>query len=519
MHGLAGPDVDAVVTTAPAPGDPDLDAVTRLLGRRPRGDFEVVVRDGAGVPVVIRNAPFLADGTPMPTRYWLVGEEERDAVSRLESQSGVSEAEAGVDPDELTAAHARYAAERSAAIAPGWSGPRPEGGVGGTRRGVKCLHAHLAWFLAGGDDPVGRHVAWRLGGAPVAAVDCGTNSTRLLVAAPWPFSCGLLDPPAAVSGCLAASGSTPPLVTLRREMRITRLGEGVDREGALRATAIERTVEVLESYREFVDALGVRSVRAVATSAVRDAENREEFLVAAGEALGTRPEVIDGEVEGQLSFAGATADIAALTAVPGRRASSPTPPDIAVVVDIGGGSTELVVGDLHVGDEQAAPAIRAAVSLPVGCVRLSERYLVGDPPSPESIAAARAVVRSVLEEAARATATLLTGEIVVGLAGTVSALAMLDLRLDRYDIVAVHRHEMTRATVESLLAELAGMSLAERRQRGVEEGRLDVIVGGAVVLAETMGFLGSESLVVSERDILDGIARSLVDQSQPPVDS
>jgi hypothetical protein len=136
----------------------DIDAVEALLGRPPRSDIEVVVRDAAGAPVVIRNPPLLDDGTPMPTRYWLVGEAERRAVAELESHGGVRRADAEVDATELAAAHAAYAAERDAAIPAGYDGPRPFGGVGGTRRGVKCLHAHYAWFLAGGDDPVGRWV-------------------------------------------------------------------------------------------------------------------------------------------------------------------------------------------------------------------------------------------------------------------------------------------------------------------------------------------------------------------------
>ena len=132
--------------------------VTLLLGRPPQGDFDVVVRTADGRPVVIRNAPLLADGTPMPTRYWLVDEELRRAVSTLEAGGGVRAAEAAVDPAEVAAAHARYAAERDAALPPGHTGPRPSGGVAGTRKGVKCLHAHYAWYLAGGDDPVGRWV-------------------------------------------------------------------------------------------------------------------------------------------------------------------------------------------------------------------------------------------------------------------------------------------------------------------------------------------------------------------------
>ena len=142
----------------------DAATVTRLLGREPRGRFDVVVRDAAGEPVVIRNEPLLEDGTPMPTRFWLVDAALGDEVARLESAGGVRQAEAAVDANELAAAHERYAAERDAALPLGHTGPRPAGGVGGTRRGVKCLHAHYAWYLAGGDDPVGQWVEDQLHG-------------------------------------------------------------------------------------------------------------------------------------------------------------------------------------------------------------------------------------------------------------------------------------------------------------------------------------------------------------------
>ena len=151
------------------PVSDDAAVVERLLGRRPQGAYEVVVRHADGSPLVIRNAPLLDDGRPMPTRYWLVGEPERTWVSRLESDGGVSRAEAEVDPVALAAAHRRYAVERDAALPAGHTGPRPSGGVGGTRRGVKCLHAHYAWFLAGGDDPVGRWTHERIGAPPAAA--------------------------------------------------------------------------------------------------------------------------------------------------------------------------------------------------------------------------------------------------------------------------------------------------------------------------------------------------------------
>jgi hypothetical protein len=142
----------------------DSAAVTRLLGRSPRAAFEVVVRDKDGTPVVIRNEPLLDDGSPMPTRFWLVGPDLCERVSRLESTGGVRQAEAEVDGHALEEAHRRYATERDAALPPDHAGPRPAGGVGGTRRGVKCLHAHYAWYLAGGDDPVGRWVEEHLDG-------------------------------------------------------------------------------------------------------------------------------------------------------------------------------------------------------------------------------------------------------------------------------------------------------------------------------------------------------------------
>jgi hypothetical protein len=149
MHGAISPTTDAA-------------RVTELLGRTPRGPFEVVVRAPDGVPSVIRNHPLLDDGTPMPTRYWLIDRDLSRRVGTLESEGGVRAAEAAADPDGLADAHRRYAAERDAAVPSDWTGPRPSGGVGGTRRGVKCLHAHYAWFLAGGDDPVGSWVHGRL---------------------------------------------------------------------------------------------------------------------------------------------------------------------------------------------------------------------------------------------------------------------------------------------------------------------------------------------------------------------
>ncbi len=150
----------------PVPAD-DIARVTELLGRAPQGDFEVAIRDAYGDPVVLLNNPLLHDGTPMPTLYWLVGKEVARLVGRLEAEGGVRRAEAEIPPPAIARAHARYAAQRDASLPVGHGGPRPSGGVGGTRQGVKCLHAHYAWFLAGGDDPVGRWVATQLGAAHI----------------------------------------------------------------------------------------------------------------------------------------------------------------------------------------------------------------------------------------------------------------------------------------------------------------------------------------------------------------
>jgi len=155
----------------------DVAVVRELIGRTPRGSFEVVVRDEAGKPVVLRNPPLLDDGEPMPTRYWLVGRREVVAVSRLESGGGVRRAEAEIDPALVADAHRRYAAERDAQLPADHTGPRPHGGVGGTRTGIKCLHAHYAWFLAGGDDPVGAWVARHLT-QPAQAVEIDADATE-----------------------------------------------------------------------------------------------------------------------------------------------------------------------------------------------------------------------------------------------------------------------------------------------------------------------------------------------------
>jgi exopolyphosphatase / guanosine-5'-triphosphate,3'-diphosphate pyrophosphatase len=304
----------------------------------------------------------------------------------------------------------------------------------------------------------------------VAAVDCGTNSTRLLVA--------------------SNNGEA-----LQREMRITRLGEGVDLTHTLSAQAIDRTVAVLVEYRAVLDRLGADSLRAVATSAARDALNGEEFIARASDALGVAPEILGGLAEGRLSFAGATAELAV--------DNDDKPPYL--VVDIGGGSTELIAG------RPGSVTDLSVASLEVGCVRVTERHLHSDPPAEAEIAGARAAVRALIDGACAANPGLLVPDRLIGLAGTVSTLALMDLGLTIYDRSLVHHHVMSLETVEAMLADLSATPVAVRRQRpGLEPGRADVIVGGAFVLAEVMLRLGFGNVLASESDILEGLVASLL---------
>lgn len=277
-------------------------------------------------------------------------------------------------------------------------------------------------------------------------------------------------------------------------MRITRLGYGVDRTRALDPVAIDRTVAVLREYRRVMDGHGVVAVRITATSAARDATNRADFFDAASEVIGARPELLGGEAEGALSFAGATAEL--------DPAGGPY-----LVADIGGGSTELAVGP----DSGGAPAGPVAVrSLDVGCVRITERFLHSDPPAEEEIAAAVAHVDALLHEATAQQPALRAAVRMVGLAGTVAALASLDQGLAGYDRDRLHHYALSRLSVERLLGALSGEAVEARRRRpGMEEARADVIVGGALVLDRLLRHFDLDGCLTSEADILDGLIMSL----------
>lgn len=302
----------------------------------------------------------------------------------------------------------------------------------------------------------------------IAAVDCGTNSTRMLI-------------------------SDEHGAPLARELRVTRLGEGVDAHHALGRDAIDRTIEALRTYRMRMDDLGVVAVRAVATSAVRDASNGAEFLDAAAAALRTTVELLSGEEEGRLAFAGAVSEL--------DPRKGPY-----VVLDIGGGSTELTA----LVASEAEPRV---VSLDVGCVRLTERYLQHDPPLGEELDETVAAVRRELDHAATALPVLREAPqhaTLVGLAGTVTTLSMLAHGWATYDPRLVHHSVLTLRTVETWTERLAAETVAGREAHaGMVEGREDVIVGGALVLREAMRRFGFPRCVVSESDILDGLIAGL----------
>jgi exopolyphosphatase/guanosine-5'-triphosphate,3'-diphosphate pyrophosphatase len=310
----------------------------------------------------------------------------------------------------------------------------------------------------------------------VAAIDCGTNSIRLLVA----------DVPPAGRA-----------IDLLRRMEVVRLGQGVDATGRLAPEAIERTRVVLAEYSAQARELGATEARMVATSATRDAANRADFEDMVAATLGRRPDVVSGREEAELSFLGATASLDAAAAAHG----SPPPLPPFLVVDIGGGSTEFVLGD--------ATGVRAACSVDIGCVRLTERHLHGDPPTDDEIARAEADIRAAL---ALVTAEVPVADAVslVGLAGSVTTVAALALRLPAYDPDAIHGSRIPVAGVRAVSADLLAATRERRAALPVmHPGRVDVIGAGALILRVLMDEFGFAEVAVSEHDILDGIALRL----------
>jgi len=302
----------------------------------------------------------------------------------------------------------------------------------------------------------------------VAGIDCGTNSIRLLVADD-------------------AHGGA--LVDVHREMRIVRLGQGVDRTGRLADEAIERTRLALVDFAATIDASHAERVRMVATSATRDAANRGDFVAMVHRVLGVEPEVITGADEARLSFTGA---VAGLPQADGR----------LLVADIGGGSTELVLGD--------GGGVLASHSMDVGCVRMTERHLHDDPPTPDQVERVVADVRAAIGEARRSV-DIASADRFIGVAGTVTTVVAIALGLPAYEADVIHASVVGYDAVEDVTDRLGAMTHAQRAELPVmHPGRVDVIGAGALVLRTIMREAGATEVIASEHDILDGIALSLL---------
>ncbi len=496
------------------PQPQDLAVIERQLGRPPRGVLAVAHRCPCGLPDVVQTAPRLPDGTPFPTLYYLTCPRAAAAVSRLES-AGLMRDMAGrllADAElrsRYAAAHADYLVRRTEAARRAGLQPLPAStqSAGGMPDRVKCLHALVAQELAvPGSNPFGAEAAraagewWQAGPCVgdvlatgndqsratgggrmtqrVAAIDCGTNSLRLLIAD--------IDP----------VGHT--LTDIKRRMEIVRLGQGVDATGQLAPAALERTFAVLAEYGAQIAAAGAGRVRMVATSAIRDASNADEFRRGVVGILGISPEVITGDEEARLSFAGATAELAAEV----QGGHQPVPPYL--VIDIGGGSTEFVLG----GDPDTGGL--SAISVDVGSVRLTERHLHSDPPDGSEVAAAIADIDTALADVAAAI-PVKAARTLVGLAGSVTTISAIALDLPVYDAARTHHAWISADSVHSVTDQLLSQTREQRAAIGsLHPGRIDVIGAGALVLDRVMRRFGFAEYITSEHDILDGIAWSIV---------
>jgi exopolyphosphatase / guanosine-5'-triphosphate,3'-diphosphate pyrophosphatase len=535
------------------PTPDDLDTISRQLNRPARDVVEIGARCVCGNPLVATTAPRLSNGIPFPTTFYLTHPVLTAAVSRLEASGTMAEMSERLlhDADlaaRYRAAHEAYLRERDRIGQVAGTGPVPEiAGIsaGGMPERVKCLHVLVGHSLAAGPgvNPLGdealeairpdwtpetcwcagawdpaapvphrdlsRHVK-RLAGemnpvqrpatdgaaepvsgaaAPsptsdgdriVAAIDCGTNSIRLLVAR-------------------LETGEATRVVDLHREMRVVRLGEGVDATGWLSEAAMARTFAATEDYAAVIRELGATSIRFVATSASRDAENAAVFTEGIRARLGIEPEVVSGEEEAALSFAGA----ASVLRTPGA--------GTVLVVDLGGGSTEFVLGTAQGPD---GPRVSHATSVKMGCVRFTERYLRSDPPTDAEIQAAVEAIDAVLDEV-EDVVPFGEARAIVGVAGTVTTLTAAALGLDAYVPDAIHGAELDVDVIGDTAGRLLAATRAERAALPyMHPGRVDVIGAGALIWARIVHRIAQSghgtvsTAIASEHDILDGIALS-----------
>ena len=450
----------------------DLAEVEAQLGRPPRGVVEVAYHCPSGHPGVVKTLPRLPNGTPFPTVYYLTCPRIVSACSTLEASGLMAEMTARLDSDaELAAryraAHEAYLADREAL---GHVDEIDGISAGGMPTRVKCLHVLVGHALAAGRgvNPLGDEALDAMGdvcpaGAArtVAAVDCGTNSVRLLI----------------------LRGDQEVV----REVRLARLGQGVDATGEFHPDALERTFAVLDEYARIIADRGVDETRFVATSAARDVSNRDVFEAGVRARLGVGVDVISGEEEARLSAAGVLSGV-----------TSPRP---TLIFDIGGGSTELVV----VGEDDQ---VASAVSLDIGAVRITERFLRTEPPTAEEQETARAYIGQLIDGAGVDFAALTSA---IGVAGTVTSVAAHDLGLQQYSREAVHGAALTAETVHAISqAWLAQTADEIAEQPLMHPLRAAVIGGGSMILDEIVSRVPGQQILVSETDILDGIAHELL---------
>lgn len=519
----------------------DLDTLSRQLGRPVRDVVEIGARCVCGNPLVATTAPRLSNGIPFPTTFYLTHPHATAAASRLENAGVMEDMSQRLTEDEelaaaYRAAHENYLSARARIGEISGVGPVPEiAGItaGGMPERVKCIHVLVGHSLAEGPgaNPLGDEAlammqhefdpsvcrcegAWdtegdppqkdlsrhtrRLrrkgstnpiqyddpGSGPVAAIDAGTNSVRLLIAQ------------------MTETG----LEELHRDMRIVRLGEGVDKTGEFAPEALERTFAAVHDYAREITRHGAHPTRFIATSASRDVSNREAFVTGIRQRLHVTPEVVSGDVEAELTFSGAT------SALDISRWDRPVQ---VAVVDVGGGSTEIVLGTIDPADGQAT--ITAQTSMDVGCVRFHERHQFGDPPTEAQISAAQADLATYLDELDPEVFDFTSLDAVVGVAGTITSITAAALDLPTYDSDAIHGTELAIDDIIAAASSIIHKTRAERLELGfMHEGRADVIGAGAIIWVQILEHIRTltnntvTTAITSEKDILDGIALSLL---------
>lgn len=529
------------MTNHKQPTDQDLDTLSRQLGRPVRDVVEIGARCTCGNPLVATTAPRLSNGIPFPTTFYLSHPHATAAASRLENAGVMEEMTHRLSSDpELAAAyqqaHEHYLNARADVAERSGAGPVPEiAGItaGGMPERVKCIHVLVGHSLAAGPgvNPFGDEAlalmshefdpqvcrcagAWNTmgeapqqdlsrhtrrlkragktnpikyeeaGTGPVAAIDAGTNSVRLLI----------------------ARQTAHGIEELHRDMRIVRLGQGVDKTGEFAPEALERTFDAVGDYAREILRHGAHPTRFIATSASRDVSNRAAFVTGIRQRLHATPEVVSGDVEAQLTFAGATSAL--------DTSGWDRPVNVAVV-DLGGGSTEIVLGTIDPADGNAT--ISAQVSMDMGCVRFHERHLVSDPPTPTEIEAAQHDAQHMLASLDPEQFDFSTLDAIVGVAGTITTITAAALELDTYDSDAIHGTELSVERILEASQQLINSTAEQRKALGfMHEGRVDVIGAGAVIWMEVLQHIQQAtgqrvtSAITSEKDILDGIALSLL---------